>query len=51
VYGPTGLEIGANTEEIALSMLAEIQAVFNHRPGGYLRDKSTVIHDRATPGW
>jgi xanthine/CO dehydrogenase XdhC/CoxF family maturation factor len=52
VYGPTGLEIGAETpEEIALSMLAEIQAVFNHRPGGYLRDKSTVIHDRATPGW
>ena len=52
VHGPTGLEIGAETpEEIALSILAEIQAVFNHRPGGYLRDKSTVIHDRATPGW
>jgi xanthine/CO dehydrogenase XdhC/CoxF family maturation factor len=52
VHGPTGLEIGAETpEEIALSMLAEIQAVFNHRPGGYLRDKTTVIHDRATPGW
>lgn len=52
VYGPTGLEIGAETpEEIALSITAEIQAVLNHRPGGYLRDKSTVIHDRATPGW
>lgn len=52
VHGPTGLEIGAETpEEIALSILSEIQAVFSRRPGGSLRDKTTVIHDRATPGW
>lgn len=47
VYGPAGLEIGAETpEEIALSMIAEIQAVLSGKNGGMLREKSAVIHDR-----
>jgi xanthine/CO dehydrogenase XdhC/CoxF family maturation factor len=47
VHGPAGLEIGAETpEEIALSMIAEIQAVLKGKSGGMLRDRTDVIHDR-----
>jgi xanthine/CO dehydrogenase XdhC/CoxF family maturation factor len=47
VYGPTGLEIGAETaEEIALSIISEIQAVMNAKSGGILREKKDVIHSR-----
>jgi xanthine/CO dehydrogenase XdhC/CoxF family maturation factor len=45
VYGPVGLEIGAETsEEIALSIIAEIKAVLHQKPGTSLRDKKDTIH-------
>ena len=45
VYGPIGLDLGAETaEEIALSILAEIKAVFAGREAGFLRDKIHGIH-------
>lgn len=45
VYGPTGLDIGAEgAEEIALSIFSEIQAVLAGSPGTPLRDKQAPIH-------
>lgn len=46
LHGPAGLDIGAETpEEIAISVIAEMQAVLIRRPGGALRDKEGGIHD------
>lgn len=46
IYAPIGIEIGAETsEEIALSILAEIKAVLNRKQPIFLRDKDGPIHD------
>jgi xanthine/CO dehydrogenase XdhC/CoxF family maturation factor len=46
IYGPAGLDIGSeNSDEIALSIIAEIQAVLKKRNGLSLRQKTT-IHNR-----
>jgi xanthine dehydrogenase accessory factor len=45
LHGPIGLNIGAESpEEIALSILSEIQAFINKRDGRFLRDHSGPIH-------
>lgn len=45
LYNPVGLDIGAETpEQIALSSVAEIQAVLSRRSGGFLRDRVGSIH-------
>ncbi len=49
VHNPIGLEIGAETpDEIALAVLAEIQAYFNGKSGTPLRLKPGPIHERQT---
>jgi xanthine/CO dehydrogenase XdhC/CoxF family maturation factor len=47
VHAPVGLDLGAETpDEIALSVIAEVKAFFNRRPGGFLKDKPGPIHER-----
>jgi len=48
VHAPVGLDLGAeNASEIALSVLAEILAVFNGAGAGQLRSRSGPIHDKS----
>lgn len=47
LYAPIGIEIGAETsEEIALSILAEIKAVLNKKQPIFLREKQGPIHEK-----
>jgi xanthine/CO dehydrogenase XdhC/CoxF family maturation factor/molybdopterin-guanine dinucleotide biosynthesis protein A len=51
LYGPTGLAIGAESPaEIALSIVAEIQAVRTGSAPSHLRDRQGPIHRRAGRG-
>ncbi len=45
VHSPAGLDIGSETpEEIALAIVAEIQAIMAEREGGFLRNREISIH-------
>ena len=47
IYSPVGLDIGAdNSEEIALSIISEIQAVISRRNAGFLRNRNAPIHSK-----
>jgi len=46
LHGPAGLDIGADSpEQIALALIAEIQAVFAGRRGGWLCERKGPLHD------
>lgn len=47
LHGPVGLDLGTETpQEIALAIIAEIQAVLHERPATKLRERKGSIHEK-----